>query len=211
MTYWIYSMGLPIPIRDDRLLVTKEVKPLSALTKSHKVTDTEEATHRPIAENNRQLQGHMNFINATYQDQSKEERKLVFFVDEIMSQPAITLSENISYDEAKREFQRHKFHHFPILSENNRLVGIISDRDMLANAVLYEKDKNIARPINAFMSKSVVTASPKTYIREIAQVMLSQYIGAMPITNDTGDLLGIITRTDILKTMIKNEPIEFWI
>ncbi|MEW6982597.1 CBS domain-containing protein [Colwelliaceae bacterium 6471] len=211
MTYWIYSMGLPIPIRDDRLLVTKEVKPLSALTKSHKVTDTEEATYRPIAENRGQLQGHMNFINATYQDQTKEERKLVFFVDEIMSKPAITLSENISYDEAKREFQRHKFHHFPIMSEDNRLVGIISDRDMLANAALHEKDRNVARPVNAFMSKSVVTASPKTYIREIAQVMLSQYISAMPITNDSGGLLGIVTRSDILKTMIKNEPIEFWI
>lgn len=204
-------MGLPIPIRDDRLLVTKEVKPLSALTKSHKVTDTEEATYRPIAENRGQLQGHMNFINATYQDQTKEERKLVFFVDEIMSKPAITLSENISYDEAKREFQRHKFHHFPIMSEDNRLVGIISDRDMLANAALHEKDRNVARPVNAFMSKSVVTASPKTYIREIAQVMLSQYISAMPITNDSGGLLGIVTRSDILKTMIKNEPIEFWI
>jgi CBS-domain-containing membrane protein len=61
------------------------------------------------------------------------------------------------------------------------------------------------------MSKSVVTASPKTSIREVCQVIFSQYLGAMPITSNTGYLLGIITRSDILKTIVQNEPIEFWV
>jgi acetoin utilization protein AcuB len=85
------------------------------------------------------------------------------------------------------------------------LIGIASDRDMLAHGVLHEADNEPKYPIKTLMSKWVVTTCPKK-IREICQVIFSQYLGEMPITNDSGDLLWIITRSDILKTIIKNEP-----
>jgi CBS-domain-containing membrane protein len=52
-----------------------------------------------------------------------------------MSHPVVTLSDEMFYDEACLKFQLHKFHHFPILSNDKRLIGIVSDRDMLAHAV----------------------------------------------------------------------------
>lgn len=211
MTYWIYNMGLPVPVRDDRLLVKREVKPLSELTPTRKVANKENKTHQGLNDNTTQTNTHTNFLNSTYQDNTKGSRKLVYFAYEIMSQPVITLSDKASYYEAWQKFQRHKFHHFPISNEDGQLLGIVSDRDMLSHAALHNKNIENIHPITALMSKSVVTASPNTSIREICQIMFSQYLGAMPITNHKKDLLGIITRSDILKTMIKNGPIELWV
>lgn len=211
MTYWIYNMGLPVPVRDDRLLVKREVKPLSELTRTKKITNKENGTHQELNDNMAQAYTHANFLNSTYQDNTEGSRKLVSFADEIMSHPVITISDKVSCDEAWQTFQRHKFHHFPIVNKDGHLIGIVSDRDMLAHAAIHKAENEVDSPINTLMSKSVVTASPKTNIREICQVMFSQYLGAMPITNESGDLLGIITRSDILKTMIKNEPIELWV
>jgi CBS-domain-containing membrane protein len=211
MTYWIYSMGLPVPVRDDRLMIKKQVEPLSPLAKTKKLSDKEKTLEQELTDNTRLADTHVNFLNSTYQDHSKDNRRLVIFADEIMSHPVTSLSEKTLYDEAWNKFQLHKFHHFTILNEDKRLIGIVSDRDMLAHAVLHETEKEPKHSIKTLMSKSVVTASPKTGIREICQVMFSQYLGAMPITNDSGDLLGIITRSDILKTIVKNEPIEFWV
>jgi CBS-domain-containing membrane protein len=211
MTYWIYSMGLPVPVRDDRLMIKKEVEPLSALVRTKKLSDEEKNFYQELTENSVPADTHVNFLNSTYQDHSKDNRRLVIFAEEIMSHPVTSLSENTLYDEAWNKFQLHKFHHFPILSKDKRLIGIVSDRDMLTHTVLHETENQAKYPIKTLMSKWVVTASPKTNIREICQVMLSQYLGAMPITNDSGDLLGIITRSDILKTIVKNEPIEFWV
>jgi len=204
-------MGLAVPARDDRLMVKKEVKPLSSLARTKKISGSENNHYQELTDKTFLADTHVNFLNSTYQDHTKNTRKLVVFAEGIMSHPVISLPEKTSYDEALQKFQLHKFHHFPILSEDKRLIGIVSDRDMLAHAVLHEMENEPEHSINTLMSKSVVTASPKTNIREICQVMFSQYLGAMPITSDSGDLLGIITRSDILKTIVKNEPIEFWV
>jgi CBS-domain-containing membrane protein len=204
-------MGLPVPIRDDRLFVKRDVKPLSEFSRLKKISNDEKNYYQELHNKTAQDHTHVNFVNSTYQDTTADNRKLVFFADEIMSHPVIILSDNISYYEAWHKFQRHKFHHFPVRNKKKQLVGILSDRDMLAHAALYKTETEHHQTIKSMMSKSVVTASPKTSIREICQVMFSQYLGALPITNHRGDLLGIITRSDILKAMAKNEPIELWV
>ena len=211
MTYWIYSMGLPVPVRDDRLLVSREVKPLYRKVKAVKVNDMEKNVVTPVTAHSAAPKNYANFIRATQPKQGPDNRKLVHIVDDIMSTPVFTLPENTPYAKAWQQFQQHKFHHFPILNQEQKLVGMLSDRDMLAHAVLHETKEGLAQPVATLMSQSVITASLKTNIRELCQVMLSQYISALPITNDRGDLLGIVTRSDILRTMIKNEPLEFWV
>lgn len=140
MTYWIYSMGLPVPVRDDRLMIKKEVEPLSALVRTKKLSDEEKNLYQELTENSVPADTHVNFLNSIYQDHSKDNRRLVIFVEEIMSHPVTSLSENTLYDEAWNKFQLHKFHHFPILSKDKRLIGIVSDRDMLTHTVFHETE-----------------------------------------------------------------------
>ena len=57
----------------------------------------------------------------------------------------------------------------------------------------------------------IIYSSADTSIHEICQVMFSQHIGALPIVDEKHQLLGLITRSDILRVIIKNEQMEFWV
>jgi len=133
------------------------------------------------------------------------ERKRVVVAADIMSSPVFTLKENTSLEEAQRIFQDHKFRHIPIVSDKGSLVGIVSDRDFIGGT----NQKSAAR-IKEKMVTNILTAHPQTEIRAIAQVMIDHHIGCLPITDESGSLVGILTRTDILHAIVNQAPIELW-
>jgi len=61
------------------------------------------------------------------------------------------------------------------------------------------------------MTDRVLTAHPDTEIRTIARVLFEERIGAMPIVNEAGLPKGILTRSDILRTVMNQVPFELWI
>jgi len=207
-------MGLPVMARDDLLRVKRNVESLKALSKGAKLSDTEENGLQGAITDIKPLDVPISTKSSAYQTSTKTKRSPVFYAKEVMSSPPLTLYDDMPLDIAWQQFRQHRFRHFPVVNKENKIVGILSDRDMLINSTLHaNQDSNLSSKsvINQIMIKSVITASVSTNIREICQVMFSQHIGAMPITNDKGDLLGIITRSDILRTMIKNEPFELWV
>jgi acetoin utilization protein AcuB len=74
-----------------------------------------------------------------------------------------------------------------------------------------------AKILDQVMSTPVLSASVKTNIREICNVMFNHHIGALPIVlegqleGQSGVLAGMITRSDILRAMIKHGPVQLWI
>jgi CBS-domain-containing membrane protein len=61
------------------------------------------------------------------------------------------------------------------------------------------------------MTTRVLTASPNTEIRQIAQVLFDEHIGTMPIIDEREHLIGLITRSDILQALIKPAPLDLWV
>jgi len=59
--------------------------------------------------------------------------------------------------------------------------------------------------------KKVLTATPETQIREIARVLIEQRKGVMPIVDANAHMVGIITRSDILRTIVNQAPLELWV
>ena len=202
MTYWIYSMGLPVPVRSEQILTKKNVQPLQAIVKNHKITDTDNNLIQPEIDKKNSVEHQRIGLNSAYKKRPANDRQLVKSARDIMSSPVITLSKDMSFNGAWQKFQDFSFRHFPIVNDDEQLIGIVSDRDRLINA-------NDA--ISKTMITTVLTASCDTSINEICQVMFSQHIGALPIVNDAGVLLGLITRSDILRTVIKNEAMDFWV
>lgn len=95
-----------------------------------------------------------------------------------------------------------RIRHLPVLNQG-RLVGIISDRDVL----LYG-NKNagcLVFPPNLragdIMSANVVACQPETPLDEIAARMVDLKVDALPVTDDNGRLIGVITSSDILDTV----------
>ncbi len=127
--------------------------------------------------------------------------------NQIMTSPVVTLSPEASLYEAWTLISERRFRHVPVVSQENKLIGIISDRDLLLRVAGIASSDAAARTrpgttLRDIMQTRVLTASPNTKIRQIAQVLFENRIGAMPVVDENKTLVGMITRSDILRALI---------
>jgi len=149
-----------------------------------------------------------------YKEAVKQDYELtpVFHASEIMSSPVITIGPDISAKDAWVKFMDNRVHHLPVVSAEGEIKGIVSDRDFLKNLNVYEGKVESTKDakVKDIMSSDVIAASLLTDIRRIAKAMLDHHIGAMPVIGDEGTITGIITRSDILYTIIHHPELKFW-
>lgn len=210
----IYNMGIPAFSKHEQLITKKRIKPISAVNKSAFVEDDEKPNISASDMSLSHVDAAQSMISNAYQHSSNNHRQIVISAGEIMSSPVISLQADNLFTEVWQQFKERKFRHFTVVNKENKLVGIISDRDMLTSPYFEERQgllKHPKRSIANTMISKVYVATVKTNIREICQLMFRKHIGAVPIVNTNGQVDGLITRSDILRTVIKNEPLEFWI
>lgn len=150
--------------------------------------------------------------------QVTKERGPAFHAHQIMTSPVVTLRPETTITEAWNVFRERRFRHIPVVTVDRQIHGIISDRDLLRYAATsgkippYSENAPEAKTSIENMIKTRVIASTRdTEIREIAKILFEQRVGAMPVLNDYGQLEGIITRSDILRTLINHAPLELWV
>ena len=142
-------------------------------------------------------------------------RQRVIYAAELMTKELLTIEDNASLGEGYRLFTEHRFRHLPVVNSENALVGILSDRDLLQHAAnlagsTSRLDGWAEERVHRVMSNPVLVATSDTEVREVARVMCEEHIGCMPIVDDKSTLAGIVTRTDILKTLLMQAPLELW-
>lgn len=140
------------------------------------------------------------------------ERGPLYHANQIMQLRVITVSAGDDMAHAWRTLCEHKIHQAPVLNENAQLVGIVSERDLLTaiNMDAGQIDKALSRHVRDVMTTPVVAAAPVTDIRHIAAVMLDHGVDGTPITNDSGHLVGFISRSDILRAVVTDPPLSLW-
>ena len=128
----------------------------------------------------------------------------IYLAKELMSKPVIFLdNQQATLEQAWELMQQHHIKHLPII-QNKKLFGIISERDVLhALAFKVLKKEN-------WLVKKVYAATKDTDIHQLTHTMFDEHIGSMPIVDDKQALIGIITRSDILKLISRYGPMEFW-
>ncbi|NLW17640.1 MAG: CBS domain-containing protein [Firmicutes bacterium] len=115
---------------------------------------------------------------------------------DIMSQPIHSTVPDTSMEEVGQAMLRYGHGGLPVIADG-QLVGIISRRDV---------DKAIHHglthaPVKGFMSTNVVTISPTASLDEIQRLLVGKDIGRLPVVDQEGKLIGIVTRTDVLKAL----------
>ena len=98
--------------------------------------------------------------------------------------------------------------HIPIV-DDNRLVGIVSDRDVLKelspNADTDGADihalNTLRKKAHQIMTRKVITISPEDTIEEAAAAMLEKKFNCLPVLERSGAVVGIITKTDLLESV----------
>lgn len=132
--------------------------------------------------------------------------------EQIMSAPVVSIAPDTRLDKARKMVRERRFRHVPVVGTDGRIRGVISDRDLFALPSMDDTQEILEPKVVAdLMTKKVLTATPDTNIREIARVLFEERIGCMPIVGDTDQVVGMITRSDILRALIKHAPLDLWI
>jgi CBS domain-containing protein len=121
---------------------------------------------------------------------------------EIMTTPVITVAPDAPFREIVSVMLEHAVGGLPVVDDKRRLLGIVTKADVLLSADRHGRAGGTTA--GDLMTKNVVTAGEDTAIHQLGQLMLSHHINRLPIVKD-GVLVGIVTRTDILKSFKRSD------
>lgn len=143
---------------------------------------------------------HSDQQNTPSSSQSNSKKEVEFYAINIMTSPLITETPDCFLKQVKEKMKQFGMHHIPIV-KNYKLLGMISDRDLLKINMMatfyYLKAQNI-------MSTILIVCDEDTPINQIAKVLLEENISCLPVVDRDHKLTGIISRTDLLKVIVKN-------
>ena len=154
-------------------------------------------------------------------------------IREIMNKDVRTVTPDTSLAELARLFADTGIHGAPVVDAENRLVGIVTESDVLnatktkyvkynlvypsihqfgmefKEGVAYEElvkafDEVKHVPVSQIMTRKVVTAGPDDLVEDITPMMVQKKINRIPVV-DKGRVVGIITREDILRGLFKDQ------
>jgi len=131
-------------------------------------------------------------------------------IREIMQSKVVAVTEDTLAKDAFESMRSRRFRHLPVVNKENRLVGIVSDRDILNIAVMFEKRPNSPEQyligdevkVREIMTAEPTTVSPDDDVGRAVDTMLSLTVSGLPVV-DKGKLVGIVTETDLLRLLKK--------
>jgi tRNA nucleotidyltransferase (CCA-adding enzyme) len=113
--------------------------------------------------------------------------------EDVASKPVFTIGSNTSISEADEILAEKNYKGCPVV-EDGRLVGIISRRDLRKGLRI-----NLGHaPVKGFMSRKIITVSPGESLQELRRLMVKHNIGRLPVVDKNDNIVGIVTRADIL-------------
>jgi CBS domain-containing protein len=123
-----------------------------------------------------------------------------------MIRDVVTLQENATAHEAVQLLNKHKIGCIIILS-NDRIVGIVTERDLLQRVLEQCKNPRQTR-VTDIMTRKIITGTPTMDVFEATRLMFKLKVKKLPIT-ENNRLIGIVTLTDIARaTSIDQKTIE---
>ena len=140
------------------------------------------------------------------------ERGPLYHAGHIMQRKVITLSDGDTLAYAWQTLNKNRIHQAPVLDTEARLVGIVSERDLLTgiNIDAGQVIESINRQVRDVMTSPVIAAATVTDIRRIASAMLTHGVAGVPIVNQSSQLVGFISRSDILQAVVTDPPLSLW-
>ena len=119
------------------------------------------------------------------------------FVANRMAKNPFTVTPDTKVSAAKDLMKKHRFRRLPVVDEDGKLVGFLSDRDIMRVSPLLAK-----MCIGEIMQKDVISVKDDATIEEAALIMYNHKIGGLPVVSSVGAVVGVITETDIFKTFV---------
>jgi CBS domain-containing protein len=124
-------------------------------------------------------------------------------ISSIMEEDVITLHGGDSIGDAIKMMLEENVSGFPIVDDDSKVIGIVSERDFIGLVAKIITGKKVAD----FMSRDVVTVRPDTTVEDVARVMISNDFRRVPIVHE-GVMTGVVTTSDIVNYLGSGEVFE---
>lgn len=131
-------------------------------------------------------------------------------VQDVMSRHVITIDMDRTLEDVRRVFEAAPFHHLVVM-EDRQVVGVVSDRDLLENlspflGKMAERSQDVAsmnRRAHQIMTRHPRTVAPESLVADAGGLMLRERISCLPVVDDAGALVGILTLRDVARATIE--------
>jgi CBS domain-containing protein len=134
---------------------------------------------------------------------------------DLMTNPVVSVGPDAPVKEAARLLANHGFAALPIVDADDRLLGVITEADLLRNRLLpdprdliHDRPPEPARTapptVAGVMTSEVVTAAPHTHAAEVGRLMVERHLRSLPVV-DGDRLVGIVSRVDVLRTIARDD------
>jgi predicted transcriptional regulator len=129
-------------------------------------------------------------------------KKKIMLVEDILASGAalFALKANSTLKDWQRMSEDTGYSRFPVVDEWNRIIGVVTSKDMVGASIHQSVDK--------LMTRNPLTVSPQTSVASAAHMMVWEGIELLPVVDTNRKIVGVLNRSDILKAMqsIQKQP-----
>ena len=139
-------------------------------------------------------------------------------VKDVMTTRVIWVRKDATFREMAAALREHRVSAFPVLGDEDKVIGVVSEADMLTkealdgepgvfSSILHRRDNEKARGITAgdLMTAAVVAVRPDDTVEHAAKLMYDRRVKRLPVTDADGHLVGIISRADVLSVFDRTD------
>lgn len=123
---------------------------------------------------------------------------------DVMTPNPMTILDDAAVAEAMGMLSTLPVRHLPVIDRARRLVGILSDRDLLESTPPPGEDptmveKALERRVSTVMTTEIIAAEADSPLADVIDAMLAKRIGAIPIVDAANEVIGIVSYVDVLR------------
>lgn len=145
------------------------------------------------------------------------QRQPVTRVESLMSHKVITVTASTGVHDAWQRLARENIGQAPVVDHNNVLVGLFSRSQLLTPENIDLPEISMAawrallsQRVSDLMWTPVPSVSPETDIRRVVSVLLDIALPGLAVADEEGTVVGFISRSDILRAVVADPPLDLW-
>ncbi|RHX88193.1 CBS domain-containing protein [Leptospira stimsonii] len=211
MFFWI-SRGVPEPyIPPARPEIIHPLHSVPPSPSSKKIDTEDNTTRENLSKNSFEgVSSEYKANSSLSQIRSKQGEFLSSLTArDLMSSPVVSFEETDPIERAEEIFFQKRFRHVPVIKDEATLCGILSDRDWMRWKLTKGNEAGLAKTIGDIMKAKVLSVQMYAGIGEISKVLFEERIGCLPVVNEDAQVIGMITRSDVLRAILKVNEREF--
>lgn len=169
------------------------------------------------AHSGRSIGQHARHEYALVQSPQPAQRRVLFTVKDVMSRKVIAIPLNSTVQDGWQFLLDGGIGQAPVVDSRNKLVGMLTRADLMRLDRLPTPDQAslvwralLLQPVSAVMITPVAGVTLETDLRRLARVLLDTELPGMPVVSDADELIGFVSRSDILKALVHDPPIDLW-